>query len=114
MRSPKWIAARRLRRGERGIRTGRSRVGPGLRRGTTDATIRKCWPARVITTIDDEDLGPLKMQNVMFRMERHPRSDPISRGRRLGQDNRRVLSRRTRHLSRDQHAPTFTTEESYK
>ena len=25
-----------------------------------------------ITTVDDEDLGPLKMQNLMFRMARHP------------------------------------------
>ena len=32
-----------------------------------------------ITTVDDEDLGPLKMQNLMFRMRGHPRRDPVPR-----------------------------------
>ena len=30
-----------------------------------------------ITTIKDEDLGPLKMQNVMFRLSREPGIDPL-------------------------------------
>jgi crotonobetainyl-CoA:carnitine CoA-transferase CaiB-like acyl-CoA transferase len=44
-----------------------------------------------ITTVEDEDLGALKMQNVMFRLDktpgriRHP-------GRRLGQDNDEVYA----------------------
>ena len=40
----------------------------------------------VITTIDDEDLGPLKMQNLMFRMQATPGAIRFP-GRRLGQDN---------------------------
>jgi crotonobetainyl-CoA:carnitine CoA-transferase CaiB-like acyl-CoA transferase len=39
-----------------------------------------------ITTVDDEDLGPMKMQNLMFRMLRTPGSIRFA-GRRLGQDN---------------------------
>jgi len=39
-----------------------------------------------ITTIDDEDLGPLKMQNLMFRMQATPGAIRFP-GRRLGQDN---------------------------
>jgi crotonobetainyl-CoA:carnitine CoA-transferase CaiB-like acyl-CoA transferase len=39
-----------------------------------------------ITTVDDEDLGPMKMQNLMFRMLRTPGSIRFP-GRRLGQDN---------------------------
>jgi crotonobetainyl-CoA:carnitine CoA-transferase CaiB-like acyl-CoA transferase len=39
-----------------------------------------------ITTIDDEDLGPLKMQNLMFRMQDTPGAIRFA-GRRLGQDN---------------------------
>ena len=39
-----------------------------------------------ITTVEDEDLGPLKMQNVMFRMGGTPCAIRFP-GRRLGQDN---------------------------
>ena len=39
-----------------------------------------------ITTVDDEDLGPLKMQNLMVRMLGTPGSIRFP-GRRLGQDN---------------------------
>ena len=42
-----------------------------------------------ITTIKDEDLGPLKMQNVMFRLSDSPGSIRFT-GRRLGQDNAQV------------------------
>jgi crotonobetainyl-CoA:carnitine CoA-transferase CaiB-like acyl-CoA transferase len=42
-----------------------------------------------ITTIEDEDLGPLKMQNVMFRLSDSPGSIRFT-GRRLGQDNEQV------------------------
>ena len=44
----------------------------------------------VITTIDDEDLGPLKMQNLIFRMGGTPGSIRHG-GRRLGQDTDSVL-----------------------
>ena len=37
-------------------------------------------------TIDDEDLGPLQMQNLMFRMGHTPGQIRFA-GRRLGQDN---------------------------
>lgn len=43
-----------------------------------------------ITTIDDEDLGPLKMQNLIFRMSDTPGSIRWG-GRRLGQDNDAVF-----------------------
>jgi crotonobetainyl-CoA:carnitine CoA-transferase CaiB-like acyl-CoA transferase len=39
-----------------------------------------------ITTVDDEDLGPMKMQNLIFRMLGTPGSIRFA-GRRLGQDN---------------------------
>jgi crotonobetainyl-CoA:carnitine CoA-transferase CaiB-like acyl-CoA transferase len=44
-----------------------------------------------ITTVDDEDLGPLKMQNLMFRMCATPGSIRFA-GRRLGQDNEQFYS----------------------
>jgi len=39
-----------------------------------------------ITTLEDEDLGPLKMRNVMFRLSERPGSICLT-GRWLGQDN---------------------------
>jgi crotonobetainyl-CoA:carnitine CoA-transferase CaiB-like acyl-CoA transferase len=42
-----------------------------------------------ITTVQDEDLGPLRMQNVMFRLSESPGSIRFA-GRRLGQDNEQV------------------------
>jgi crotonobetainyl-CoA:carnitine CoA-transferase CaiB-like acyl-CoA transferase len=44
----------------------------------------------IITTVDDEDLGPLRMQNLMFRMSESPGSIRWA-GRRLGQDNESVF-----------------------
>jgi crotonobetainyl-CoA:carnitine CoA-transferase CaiB-like acyl-CoA transferase len=44
-----------------------------------------------ITTVDDEDLGPLKMQNLMFHMQTSPGSIRYA-GRRLGQDNETFYS----------------------
>jgi crotonobetainyl-CoA:carnitine CoA-transferase CaiB-like acyl-CoA transferase len=44
-----------------------------------------------ITTIDDEDLGPLRMQNIMFRLAETPGGIRFS-GRRLGQDNDEVYA----------------------
>ena len=46
-----------------------------------------------IVTLDDEDLGPLRIQNVMFRMLDTPGAVRFA-GRRLGQDTRRVLAER--------------------
>ncbi len=47
---------------------------------------------RAVTTIADEDLGPLKMQNLMFRMSRTPGAIKWA-GKRLGQDNAEVYAR---------------------
>jgi crotonobetainyl-CoA:carnitine CoA-transferase CaiB-like acyl-CoA transferase len=44
-----------------------------------------------ITTIQDEDLGPLKMQNLFFRMQQTPGQIRFG-GRRLGQDNDEVYT----------------------
>ena len=44
-------------------------------------------------TVDDEDLGPLEMQNLMFRMEHTPGEIRFA-GRRLGQDNDTVYAER--------------------
>ena len=44
-----------------------------------------------ITTVPDEDLGELKMQNLMFRMLGTPGAIRFP-GRRLGQDNEQVYS----------------------
>ena len=44
-----------------------------------------------ITKIDDEDLGPLRMQNVMFRLSDTPGAIRFA-GRRLGQDNEDVYA----------------------
>jgi crotonobetainyl-CoA:carnitine CoA-transferase CaiB-like acyl-CoA transferase len=46
-----------------------------------------------ITTVDDEDLGPLRMQNVMFRLQDTPGRIRFP-GRRLGQDTDKVLAER--------------------
>jgi crotonobetainyl-CoA:carnitine CoA-transferase CaiB-like acyl-CoA transferase len=43
-----------------------------------------------ITTIEDEDLGPLKMQNLIFRMQGTPGAIRHG-GRRIGQDTEQVL-----------------------
>ena len=44
-----------------------------------------------ITTVEDEDLGSVKMQNVLFRMSKTPGGIRWA-GRRLGQDNEEVYS----------------------
>ena len=46
-----------------------------------------------ITTIEDEDLGPLRMQNVMFRLQETPGQIRFG-GRGLGQDNEDVYRER--------------------
>ena len=46
-----------------------------------------------IVSLDDEDLGPLRIQNVFFRMLDTPGRVRFA-GRRLGQDTRRVLAER--------------------
>jgi crotonobetainyl-CoA:carnitine CoA-transferase CaiB-like acyl-CoA transferase len=46
-----------------------------------------------ITTVEDEDLGPLRMQNLMFRLSESPGAIRFP-GRRLGQDNERVYGER--------------------
>lgn len=46
-----------------------------------------------VTTVEDEDLGPLRMQNVMFRLADTPGAIRFT-GRRLGQDNDEVYRER--------------------
>jgi crotonobetainyl-CoA:carnitine CoA-transferase CaiB-like acyl-CoA transferase len=46
-----------------------------------------------ITTIEDEDLGTLRMQNIMFRLSETPGAIRFA-GRRLGQDNEHVYGER--------------------
>lgn len=46
-----------------------------------------------ITTIQDEDLGPLRMQNLMFRLSQSPGAIRFP-GRRLGQDNDEIYRKR--------------------
>jgi crotonobetainyl-CoA:carnitine CoA-transferase CaiB-like acyl-CoA transferase len=46
-----------------------------------------------VTTVDDDDLGPLRMQNVWFRLDRTPGRIRFA-GRRLGQDTDAVLADR--------------------
>jgi crotonobetainyl-CoA:carnitine CoA-transferase CaiB-like acyl-CoA transferase len=46
-----------------------------------------------MVTLDDEDLGRLRIQNVLFRMLETPGSVRFA-GRRLGQDTRRILAER--------------------
>jgi len=43
-----------------------------------------------VVTVDDEDLGPLKMQNLLFRMSETP-GEVRRAGRRIGQDTDEVL-----------------------
>ena len=44
-----------------------------------------------ITTVDDEDLGPIKMQNLIFRLGDTP-GEIRWTGRRLGQDNEAIYA----------------------
>jgi crotonobetainyl-CoA:carnitine CoA-transferase CaiB-like acyl-CoA transferase len=46
---------------------------------------------QTITTVDDEDLGPVKMQNLMFRLSDTPGAIRYP-GRRLGQDTEAVYA----------------------
>ena len=50
----------------------------------------------IITTVDDEDFGPLKMQNVMFRMSQTPGGIDFT-GRDLGADNEEVYVKELGH-----------------
>jgi crotonobetainyl-CoA:carnitine CoA-transferase CaiB-like acyl-CoA transferase len=45
----------------------------------------------MITTVDDDELGPVRMQNVMYRMSATPGAIRFT-GRRLGADTREVLA----------------------
>jgi crotonobetainyl-CoA:carnitine CoA-transferase CaiB-like acyl-CoA transferase len=46
-----------------------------------------------VTTVEDEDLGRLRMQNLMFRLSETPGAIRFA-GRRLGQDNEEVYGER--------------------
>jgi crotonobetainyl-CoA:carnitine CoA-transferase CaiB-like acyl-CoA transferase len=83
----KWIAARPLAE----VSTEFERVGAALAPIYDVAQLMNdphVKARETITTVDDEDLGPVKMQNLMFRMARTPGCIRFP-GRRLGQDNDR-------------------------
>ena len=50
-----------------------------------------CTGVTIITTVDDDELGPVRMQNVMWRMGRSPGAIRHA-GRPAGADTDRVLS----------------------
>jgi crotonobetainyl-CoA:carnitine CoA-transferase CaiB-like acyl-CoA transferase len=83
----KWIAARPLAE----VTEEFERVGAALAPIYDVAQLMNdphVMARETITTVDDEDLGPVKMQNLMFRMARTPGCIRFP-GRRLGQDNDR-------------------------
>ncbi len=83
----KWIAARPLAE----VTEEFERVGAALAPIYDVAQLMNdphVMARETITTVDDEDLGPVKMQNLMFRMARTPGCIRFP-GRRLGQDNER-------------------------
>jgi crotonobetainyl-CoA:carnitine CoA-transferase CaiB-like acyl-CoA transferase len=83
----KWIAARPLTE----VTEEFERVGAALAPIYDVAQLMNdphVMARETITTVDDEDLGPVKMQNLMFRMARTPGCIRFP-GRRLGQDNDR-------------------------
>ena len=50
----------------------------------------------IVTTVDDEDFGPLKMQNIMFRMSETPGAIAFT-GRALGADNEEIYAKELGH-----------------
>ena len=50
----------------------------------------------IITTVEDDQLGPVKMQNVMFRMSETP-GDIAFPGRDLGADNDEIYVKEFGH-----------------
>jgi crotonobetainyl-CoA:carnitine CoA-transferase CaiB-like acyl-CoA transferase len=83
----KWIAARPLAE----VTEEFERVGAALAPIYDVAQLMNdphVMARETITTVDDEDLGPVKMQNLMFRMASTPGAIRFP-GRRLGQDNER-------------------------
>jgi len=88
----KWIAARPLQE----VCTEFERVGAALAPIYDVAQLMSdphVQAREAITTVADEDLGPLKMQNLMFRMQATPGAIRFA-GRRLGQDNHAIYAER--------------------
>jgi crotonobetainyl-CoA:carnitine CoA-transferase CaiB-like acyl-CoA transferase len=88
----KWIAARHLQE----VCAEFERVGAALAPIYDVAQLMAdphVQAREAITTVADEDLGPLKMQNLMFRMQATPGAIRFP-GRRLGQDNHAVYAER--------------------
>lgn len=88
----KWIAARPL----HAVCAEFERVGAALAPIYDVAQLMSdphVQAREAITTVDDEDLGPLKMQNLMFRMQATPGAIRFA-GRRLGQDNHTIYAQR--------------------
>jgi len=86
-----WIAARDLAEVLGGFEEAGAAAAPiyDIADVMSDAQVQAL---EAITTVEDDDLGPIKMQNVMFRMLTTPGRINWA-GRRLGQDNELVYSR---------------------
>ena len=84
-----WIAARPYEEVSAAFQEAGAALAPvyDIEQLMSDPHVRE---REVITTIDDEDLGPLKMQNLIFRMGGTPGAIRHG-GRRLGQDTDAVL-----------------------
>jgi formyl-CoA transferase len=87
-----WIAERDFEEVMRGFEEAGAAIAPvyDARHVLEDPQYRAL---ESIVTLDDEDLGPLRIQNVLFRMLDTPGAVRFA-GRRVGQDTRRVLAER--------------------
>jgi len=87
-----WIAARDLDEVTREFEAAGAAIAPvqDARQVLEDPQYRAL---ESFVTLDDEDLGPLRIQNVLFRMLVTPGRVRFA-GRRLGQDTRRILAER--------------------
>jgi formyl-CoA transferase len=85
-----WIAQRPFNEVVAAFEEAQAAVAPiyDIRQITEDPQFRALGS---IATIDDPELGPLKMQNVMFRLSETP-GEIHWAGRRLGEDNEAVYS----------------------
>jgi len=85
-----WIAARSMEEVVRSFEEAQAAVAPIY--DASDVVRDPQFAAlESIITLDDEELGPLKMQNVLFRMLGTPGKVRWS-GRRIGQDNEAILA----------------------
>ncbi len=85
----RWIAQRTLAEVSEAFETAGAALAPILDVGQL-ATDPQVLARDSFTTVDDADLGPLKMQNLLFRLSRTPGRIRFA-GRRLGEDTEVIL-----------------------